>query len=55
MWLHHHCDGPQVVAAAQRDDEFVAHLAPECAVLREAQVMGIRGLPAAAEQPIGND
>ncbi len=38
-----------MMAAAQRYDEFVADLAPECAVLREPQMMGIGG-PAAANQ-----
>ena len=32
-----------MMAAAQRDDEFVAHLAPECRVLREAQVVESEG------------
>ena len=36
-----------MMSSAQRDSELVAHLAPECTVLREAKVMGIRGLPAA--------
>jgi hypothetical protein len=30
-----------MVAAAQRDDEFVAHLAPERTVLREPKMMGV--------------
>jgi hypothetical protein len=30
-----------VVAAAQRDDEFIAHLAPERTMLCEPKVMGI--------------
>jgi hypothetical protein len=30
-----------MVAAAQRDDEFVTHLAPERAMLREPKMMGI--------------
>ena len=38
-----------VMAAAQRDGELVADLAPEGAALREAQVMGI-GRSAAADQ-----
>jgi len=36
-----------MMSSAQRDSELIAHLAPEGAVLREAKVMGIRGLPAA--------
>ena len=38
-----------VVATAQRDDEFVAYLAPERTILGEAQMMGIRR-PASANQ-----
>jgi hypothetical protein len=38
-----------MMAAAQRHDELIADLAAERAVLREAQMMGIRG-PAAANQ-----
>lgn len=33
-----------VMAAAQRDDEFVAHLAPERAMLRKPKVMSVRRL-----------
>ena len=33
-----------MMAAAQRDDEFVAHLAPERTMLREPKVMRIRRL-----------
>jgi hypothetical protein len=33
-----------MMAAAQRDDEFVAHLAPERPMLREPKVMRIRRL-----------
>ena len=33
-----------MMAAAQRDDEFVADLAPERAMLRKPKVMGIRRL-----------
>ena len=33
-----------MMAAAQRDDEFVADLAPERAMLRKPKVMGIRWL-----------
>ena len=36
-----------MMAAAQRHGELIAHLAAECAVLREAQMMGIEGLTAA--------
>jgi hypothetical protein len=36
-----------VVAAAQRDSELVADLAAECSALCKAQVVWIRGLPAA--------
>lgn len=36
-----------VMAAAQRDDEFVAHLAPERAVLRKLKVMSVRRPPPA--------
>ena len=32
-----------MVAPAQRHGELIAHLASECAVLREPQVMGVRG------------
>ena len=50
--LHHEASSPDrctvaMMAAAQRDDEFVAHLAPERRGLREPQVMGVRGPPAA--------
>ena len=38
-----------MMAAAQRDDEFVAHLAPERRMLREPKVMGVRG-PAPTNQ-----
>jgi hypothetical protein len=38
-----------VVAAAQRHGELIAHFSPECAVLREPQMMGI-GWHAAANQ-----
>ena len=38
-----------MMAAAQRDDEFVAHLAPERRMLREPKVMGIRR-PAPTDQ-----
>ena len=38
-----------MMAAAQRHGELIADLAPECAVLREAQMMGICR-PAAANQ-----
>jgi len=31
-----------VVAAAQRDDEFIAHLAPERSMLREPKMVCIR-------------
>jgi hypothetical protein len=30
---------------SQRDDELIAHLAPNGAMLRESQVMGVGGLP----------
>jgi len=36
-----------VVTSTQRNSELIAHLAPERAVLRESQVMGVGGLPAA--------
>ena len=36
-----------MMAAAQRHGELIADLAPERWVLREAQVVSIRGLPAA--------
>jgi hypothetical protein len=32
-----------MVAPAQRHGELITHLASECAVLREPQVMGVRG------------
>src|SRR4029077_19220588 len=38
-----------VMAAAQRHGEFITDFAPECAVLREAQMMRICGLAAANE------
>ena len=38
-----------MMTAAQRDDEFVAHLASECRVLREPKVVRIRG-PTATNQ-----
>ena len=38
-----------MMAAAQRDDEFVAHLAPERTMLCKPQMMGI-GWSAAANQ-----
>ncbi|HKM71670.1 MAG TPA: hypothetical protein VJX94_16715 [Stellaceae bacterium] len=43
-----------MVSSAQRDSELIAHLAPEGAVLREAKVMGIRGLPAANQAGLRN-
>ena len=43
--------GLTVMAAAQRHDELVADLAPDCAVLREAQMMGI-SRPAPADQTL---
>ncbi len=39
-----------MMAAAQRDDEFVAHLAAKRTMLREAKMMGICGL-SSANQP----
>jgi hypothetical protein len=36
-----------MMAAAQRDDEFVAHLAPERTMLCEPKMMGIRGTSSA--------
>jgi hypothetical protein len=36
-----------MVAAAQRDDEFVAHLAAERRMLREPKMMGIGGASSA--------
>jgi hypothetical protein len=36
-----------MVSATQRDGELVADLTTECAALGKAQVVGIRGLPAA--------
>jgi len=36
-----------MVPAAQRNNELVADLAPKRALLRESQVMGVGGLPAA--------
>jgi hypothetical protein len=36
-----------MMSSAKRNREFIAHLTPEGAVLREAKVMGIHGLPAA--------
>ena len=36
-----------VMAAAQWHGELITHLAAKCAVLREAQLMGIRGPPTA--------
>ena len=36
-----------VVTSTQRNSEFIAHLAPKRAALRESQVMGVGGLPAA--------
>ncbi len=36
-----------MMSSTQRDCKLIAHLASECAVLRKAHVMGIRGLPAA--------
>jgi hypothetical protein len=36
-----------MMPSAQRDGEFIADLAPECAALREAKVVGITGLTAA--------
>lgn len=36
-----------MMSSTQRDRKLIAHLASECGVLREAQVMSIRGLPAA--------
>jgi hypothetical protein len=42
-----------VMTTTQRYSELVAHLAPKRAMLREPQVMGVGGLPAAnqASQP----
>jgi len=36
-----------VVTSTQRNSEFIAHLAPKRAMLRESQVMSVGGLPAA--------
>ena len=36
-----------VVPAAQRDRELITGLAPDCPVLREAQMVGIAGLTSA--------
>ena len=45
-----------VMAPAQRDRELIADLAPECPALREAQVVGIRGLSAANQaRLLGNE
>jgi hypothetical protein len=36
-----------VVTSTQRNSEFIAHLTPKRAALRESQVMCVGGLPAA--------
>jgi hypothetical protein len=44
-WFHHACSSPDrnfaMVAAAKRDDELVAHFAPECGLLRKSKVMRV--------------
>ena len=44
-----------MMAAAQRNSEFVAHFAGQCATLRKAQMMRIRGKSTAHQARMGCD
>ena len=44
-----------MMSSTQRDSELIAGLAPERPTLREAQVMGVRRLPAANQARLVSD